>query len=176
MIMQNLVLLLFLLASGVVLSSGNYLEPEDFIQQAFAGEPPNPRVIWLTGELKQQFKHITGHDPASLRQRYWAKAQRSVWILEEIGKSEPITVGVVINRDKIEQLKVLIFRESRGDEVRYPFFTEQFRGAGLSERQQLDQSIDGISGATLSVRALRKIARLALLLHQQRSTDEIASK
>lgn len=57
-----------------------------------------------------------------------------------------------------------MFRESRGFEVRYPFFTDQFRGARLREGLDLDREIDGISGATLSVRALTKLARLALLL------------
>ena len=31
----------------------------------------------------------------------------------------------------------------------------------------LDQHVDGISGATLSVRALKKIARISLYLEQQ---------
>lgn len=87
-------------------------------------------------------------------------------MLEEIGKKKPITVGIVIDADKISQLKVLVFRETRGWEVRYPFFSEQFNNATLTEQQQLSQSIDGISGATLSVRALKKLARIALLLNR----------
>jgi uncharacterized protein with FMN-binding domain len=85
--------------------------------------------------------------------------------LEEIGKEQPITTGIVVEDGKIDQVKVLVFRESRGFEVRYPFFTDQFRGATLREGLDLDREIDGISGATLSVRALTKLARLALLLH-----------
>ena len=90
---------------------------------------------------------------------------RSAWILEEIGKDKPITVGLVVNNNTLERIRVLIFRESRGWEVRYPFFTDQFRGAGLADEHRLDRHIDGISGATLSVRALEKLARLALYLH-----------
>jgi hypothetical protein len=67
----------------------------------------------------------------------------------------------------MELLRVLEFRESRGWEVRYPFFTDQFGGIGLRPDLQLDRPIDGISGATLSVRALKKLARLALYLTQQ---------
>jgi len=59
---------------------------------------------------------------------------------------------------------VLVFRESRGDEIRYPSFTEQFTGATLNNKQKLDRRIDGISGATLSVNALRKLAAVALQL------------
>jgi len=71
---------------------------------------------------------------------------------------------VVIQDGVLERIKVLIFRESRGWEVRYPFFTDQFKGAALNHDGALNKSIDGISGATLSVRALKKIATLALYL------------
>ena len=62
---------------------------------------------------------------------------------------------------------MLVYRESRGDEVRYPRFTGQFTGAGLNSRQELDRGIDVISGATLSVNALTRLARLALYLDGQ---------
>jgi len=74
----------------------------------------------------------------------------------------------VIKKGQIERIKVLIFRESRGWEVRYPFFTEQFSGARLIKNYQRNQPIDGITGATLSVRALKKLARLSLYLEQER--------
>jgi Na+-translocating ferredoxin:NAD+ oxidoreductase RnfG subunit len=59
---------------------------------------------------------------------------------------------------------VLVFRESRGWEVRHDFFTDQFKLAKLKDENQLDKHIDNISGATLSVRAVRKLAQIALLL------------
>ena len=67
---------------------------------------------------------------------------------------------------KILDVKVLIFRESRGWEVKYPFFTDQFKDATLVTGNNLDRKIDGISGATLSVNALTKLGRLALFLHK----------
>ena len=67
---------------------------------------------------------------------------------------------------EILEVKVLIFRESRGWEVKYPFFTDQFKGATLVSDNNLDRKIDGITGATLSVNALTKLGRIALLLHK----------
>ena len=90
-------------------------------------------------------------------------------MLEEIGKELPNNLGLVINQIRIEQIRVLIYRESRGDEVRHAFFTDQFVGAGLTGADQLDRSFDGVSGATLSTRALTKLARVALVLHQHRN-------
>ncbi len=143
---------------------GTYQEPQDFLADTFGGTPPRAAVVWLTGERKQRVRDILGHDYPSLRVRYWRAGARSAWILEEIGKDHPITVGVVVNEGRMERIKVLIFRESRGWEVRHPFFTDQFQGAGLAADGRLDRDIDGISGATLSVRALKKIATLALYL------------
>ena len=62
---------------------------------------------------------------------------------------------------------VLAFRESRGWEIRYPFFTEQFSGLTLADDGYLSGPVDGITGATLSVRATEKVARLALWLDAQ---------
>lgn len=143
-----------------------YQEPEEFLREAFAGETPEPQVLWLTGELRQQAKTILSHDPQALRVRYWTRERRSAWILEEIGKDKPITVGIVVEGRQIKGLRVLIFRESRGWEVRHPFFTDQFKDTGLTEALELDHPIDGVTGATLSVRALTRLARLALLLAQ----------
>ncbi len=157
----------FLLIPPALLAApGVYQAPEDFIRQVFAGDPPPPKRLWLKGELRQQVRKVLGHDLGRLRVRYWQREGRTAWILEEIGKEKPITVGIVVNGDRIETVRILVFRESRGWEVRHPFFTDQFRGAGLREGYRLDRSIDGITGATLSVRAVRKLARLALLLHR----------
>jgi len=143
-----------------------YQNQKDFLHDVFKGVKPQTKVLWITKALRPGINQILGHELPVLRLRYWQKESRTVWILEEIGKEEPITVGVVINKGKIENLKVLIYRESRGKEVRYPFFTSQFKGLYLDSNKDLSSSIDGITGATLSVRALKKIAALALYLER----------
>ena len=143
-----------------------YQEPEDFLREVFGGQPPKVEKLWVKDELKAGIKQIMEHDLDILRIRYWGKDRKTAWILEEIGKEQPITVGIVVNQGKIEKVKVLVFRESRGWEIRYPFFTDQFQGISLLQDNGLDKKIDGISGATLSVNALTKLARLSLLLHQ----------
>lgn len=166
--MRSILLSLLLLLSQASFARGVYLEPADFVNHAFSGQTPTPSVLWATGAIKERVSDILGHPPAALRYRYWANGARSAWVLEEIGKAEPITVGVVIEAGKIEKITVLEFRESRGDEVRHAFFTSQFIGATLAANDRLDRDIDGISGASLSVRALTKIAQLALFLDQSR--------
>lgn len=151
-----------------------YQEPQAFVREVFDGEV-EPRVLWITPELRPAIREIMGHDLDVMRVRYWLREGRVAWVLEEVGKERLITAGVVVNHGKIERIKTLIYRESRGSEVRYPFFTDQFKGAGLTPEKQLNKSIDGISGATLSVRALTKISRLALYLTQRIGASSDAS-
>ena len=164
--------ILIILWPVIARADGGYQSPEEFLLEAFHGTTPEPRVVWLKGDIKGTASKILGHPYPGLRIRYWGEGGRSAWILEEIGKVKPITVGLVVNDDGLERIRVLAFRESRGWEVRYPFFTDQFTGIGLTEGNELDRSIDGISGATLSVRALKKLARLALYLHSQTRTPD----
>lgn len=161
----------FLTSAADLLATGTYQEPEAFIAEVFAGDPPAAKVLWLKKDLREPVKEIMGHPFSSLRVRYWANNGKIAWILEEIGKDLPITTGLVVNKGRLERIKVLIFRESRGWEVRHDFFTDQFNDATLDSDRELDRHIDGISGATLSVRALTRLARLALFLSQQVNPD-----
>ncbi|MAU40941.1 MAG: FMN-binding protein [Kordiimonas sp.] len=151
--------------SSVALANDILQSPADFVNQSFGGQAPAPQVLWLTPERQAEIQKIIGRKLGVLRMRYWGRDNKTVWILDEIGKVRPITTGIVVQADKIEQLKVLIYRESHGWEVQHDFFTKQFYGQRLTSRQQLSEKVDGISGATLSVNALRRQARLALFLH-----------
>lgn len=164
---QLLVTITLMLSTGTVLAGGVYQQPDEFIRESFGTRTPEVKIFWPDEKLKQAMEDILGHAYRGLRIRYWIDAGRSAWILDEIGKDKPITTGIVINNNRIEKVRVLIFRESRGWEVRHSFFTEQFDNAGLQDNLRLDTHIDNISGATLSVNALTKVARIALLLHKQ---------
>ena len=136
-----------------------------FLAESFAGHAPATQMLWLTPELKTRAAKVLDHPYAGMRVKYWREGNRTAWVIDEIGKERPITIGVVVSAGHIEQVKVLAFRESRGGEVRYPFFTKQFVNAGLRDGDRLDRTIDGITGATLSVWAVTKVSRLALLFH-----------
>jgi hypothetical protein len=131
--------ILAFLALLVTAQSGtaeSYQSADDFLQEVFATAPPSPQVLWLKGDIREKAASILGHPYPGLRIRYWAEDARTAWILEEIGKEKPITVGLVVGPAGMELLRVLEFRESRGWEVRYPFFTDQFAGVGPTADKQ----------------------------------------
>jgi hypothetical protein len=141
-----------------------YLEPDAFLKRTFA-EVPQPGVLWLVGSVQDRLVAVLGHRYPQARLRYWKVGDRTAWILEEVGKERPITAGFVVAGGYIEDAQVLIYRESRGSEVHLPAFLHQFAGASL-EGDRLSTQIDGITGATLSVGALQRMARAALVLNQ----------
>jgi hypothetical protein len=74
-----------------------YLEPTDFVAQAFDGKPPATSKLWVEPALNEKVKTIVGSALPALRQKYWRQGERTVWILEAIGRDKPITAGYVVD-------------------------------------------------------------------------------
>lgn len=175
--LKHLVLMALLLAGGVIFQAPHalaadrvYEKPSTFLKRQFSGSIPATQVLSLNGGHQSRIKRLLGHSYAPSKIRYWSDGRKTVWILDEIGKTLPITTAYVIAKGKITEVKVLIYRESHGWEVANPNFTKQFKGASLSSHNQLTQKVNSISGATLSVRALTKLGRTALYLETQKSS------
>ncbi|MGI9271952.1 MAG: FMN-binding protein [Woeseiaceae bacterium] len=145
---------------------GRYQTRAEFLLESFGTEQPESAVVWVDDELRKITSEVLGHPLASLRVRYWYDGARTAWIIDEVGKEQPITFGVVVDDAEIQALRVMQFRESRGWEIRYPFFTDQFSALRLNDAGSLSHGIDAISGATLSVKAATRSANLALVLDE----------
>ena len=159
-----IVILLSFFVTLNVFAKGTYKSEDTFLKEAFNGDIPKSQSIILKRELRDNIQNILGHPYSGLRIKYWRNDQTTAWVLEEVGKDELITFGFAINDKKIFKADVLIFRETRGWEIKYPAFTQQFIGSQLID-DHLSQNIDGVSGATLSVYAMKATARLALFLN-----------
>lgn len=124
---------------------------------------PVAKTLWLNAEIKQLLQKKFRYTASQLRLRYWQAENKTAWILDEIGKERPITIGVVVMGGQIIDVEILAYRETRGGEVQQAFFTDQFNKARLVDNR-LDRTVNGITGATLSVRAVEKVASMALYL------------
>jgi hypothetical protein len=142
----------------------DYLSTDEFLSQVFGSSVPAAEKMWISAEQRQVAVNSIGLGRPPIRVHYWREGKRSAWILQEVGKEKPITIGVGLNAGQVETVRILAFRESRGWEVKYPYFTEQFSGATADENNRLDRRIDGITGATLSVNAVQKVVRWAVYL------------
>ena len=89
-----------------------------------------------------------------------------------IGKSMPITFMVILNIDgEIENVNVIKYREAYGSEVGSKSWLQQFINFNNNSDYNIGKDIDGISGATISVKSIskgmKKITTLYPLIQSQ---------
>lgn len=137
----------------------------DYVKSSFVGEEPEIKVLWVTDSLKSQASDILAEPFKGMRVRYWQgkNQDKRVWVLKAWGKGADVNAAVVVDNGKVVGIEVLEYKGLRGKEIRYPFFLKQFVGASLNDKKQLSIDFQGITGATLSANAVKKIANLALL-------------
>lgn len=76
-------------------------------------------------------------------------------ITEEIGKFHPFTFIVVVKPNgKINNVAVLVYRESRGSEIVRKRFLYQFIGKSFKNPIRINKDIINITGATMSVQCM----------------------
>ena len=128
-------------------------------------ELPGHSYIIINENIQDNIKKIlkdTYHLPII---KYWKAENKVGFILETIGKHEFITTGYIVENNKIIDAKVLVYRENYGYEIKHDYFLDQIRGNSVRKNGKLVKSIANISGATLSVKAMRKLSKLSLYLY-----------
>ncbi|MEX1668602.1 FMN-binding protein [Zhongshania guokunii] len=164
--------LFFLLISS--LYSGNvkafelyktFQTPDVFLAEMFNNNVPTPVVLNLDSQAQREISSVFKRPFPSQRVRYWKDENKTVWIFDDIGKEGyvPTTSGFVISDGAVEAARVLIYRESRGEQVAEPSFLNQLKGATASGTA-LSNEVDNITGATLSVVMMERMARTAITL------------
>ena len=84
---------------------------------------------------------------------------------EEVGLYRPITFMVKVSPEgKVDGVWVMVYRESRGGEVRRRRFLAQHDGKTADSPMRINRDIIGVTGATLSVRALNAGVKKAATL------------
>lgn len=86
-----------------------------------------------------------------------------VFVGDEKGLYEPITFAVGISTEsKVNDVEILVYRESRGGEVSRRRFLNQYRGKGPDSPLRLNQDVLNITGATVSSRSVTLGVKKAL--------------
>jgi H+/Na+-translocating ferredoxin:NAD+ oxidoreductase subunit G len=86
-------------------------------------------------------------------------------VQETIGKHRPITYIVGVTTDgKVSDVEILVYRESKGSEVRMKRFNSQYEGKTPLDPIRINKDIINITGATMSVRSVSAGVKRALVL------------
>ena len=90
---------------------------------------------------------------------------RGATIVVEQGKEGPIRVGVVLAKDgKVEKVFILSFDEERGKPAAEQTFLKQYVGKGPDSKLKVGDDVDGITGATITSKAVTEAVRKGIAL------------
>jgi len=153
-------LLLALLAATLV-AAGD--EADDFAREAFGTDAPRS-TLSVTGDVYRLCRQTVGAPIPREVIYYHSLSNGTVWVLMAQGKHGAITGAFVVQDALIRASRILEDRERRGRGIRGKRYLRQFEGIGLRAGKQLDRRVDGITGATISSRAVERMALLALRL------------
>lgn len=133
-------------------------------------EAISQEIIQLTPEKKRTVEERIGwHFPETEFAAYIGKSKDRIdgyaVVQNTIGKHKPMTymVGVDANGE-VTNIEVLVYRESKGSEVRTKRFNAQYEGKTLDDPIRINKDIINISGATMSVRSLSAGVKRTLVM------------
>jgi Na+-translocating ferredoxin:NAD+ oxidoreductase RnfG subunit len=184
---KNILVRIFLLLSFLFMPVGLLAEEKEFELQVYLTKkqaleksfPGADEIVkerkWLTKEQGEKITELSLQKFDEKRLTWYVgmkagKPMGYMWVGNEIGKSYPITFMVVLNVDgTVRDVEVMVYREPRGWEVRYPSFLDQFLGR---DSDSDFREINSITGATLSVRGITKGVTKAVSAYKVLYLDE----
>lgn len=148
-----------------------YLTPEDAAKLMFPkSDSIRSEVITITEAQKRLIEERIGwHFPETTFDCFIGETKKTVdgwaFIQNTIGKHKPMTYMVGIDPDgEVTNVEILVFRESRGSEVRKKRFNYQYEGKTIDDPIRINRDVINISGATMSVRSMSAGVKRALVL------------
>jgi len=148
-----------------------YLTPEQAVREIFTGVASVETLLAvLTADEMRELKTRVGFPAPSdtvriLRPRSAEGTTLGYAVMaEEVGKYRPITflVGTDAER-RVKGVEVLVYRESRGGEVRRERFLRQYRTKSAADPLRANRDILNVAGATLSVNAMNRGVKRVLI-------------
>lgn len=127
-------------------------------------------VIKLSPERKTQIEERIGWKfPEQSFEVYIGETGTQVdgyaLVQNTIGKHKPMTYMVGIdNKGQVSDVELLVFRESRGSEIRQKRFNAQYEGKTVLDPVRINKDIVNITGATMSVRSMSAGIKRVLVL------------
>ena len=148
-----------------------YMTPEEAARSMFPkSDQIKSEVLTLSPDQKRLIEERIGwHFPETTFECFVGETKGQVdgwaFIQNTIGKHKPMTYMVGVDpQGEVVSIEVLVFRESRGSEVRKKRFNYQYQGKTVSDPIRINRDIINISGATMSVRSMSAGVKRVLVL------------
>ena len=167
-------LALLLSAGGPARADQVYFTPRDLLADFFrSSEAVTFKKIPLADADRQRLQRRLGYAPARPSYTFYVASSGGrvdgyAFLDEEKGEHLPITFAVKLSPDgKVVRQEIVVYRESRGDEVRDDRFRAQFIGKSARDAIDTNQDIVAVSGATISSRAMAVGVKRAVVLFDE---------
>ena len=147
-----------------------YLTVETALDEIFGHHVTTADTLTISADLADRFATSFGAPPSIQQVPLYLVGEGShlegyAMIWEEVGKYYPITFLVATSLEgRVLGVRVLIYRESHGGDVRRSRFLSQYKGKGPESAVRTHRDIINLSGATLSVNAMNRGVRKVLHL------------
>ena len=131
-----------------------------------------PEQVDLSADQLSRAQRLAGRAFREDDYRFWVGRKGPAvvgyaTVLEVIGKERPITFMIgIAPSGEIKGVEVLVYRESRGSQIRNPRFMAQFVGKKIDNPLRLGDDVESVSGATLSSRAATYAVKKALAIFE----------
>lgn len=125
-----------------------------------------PLSATLKDSIKKELK-LKRTFPDSMHVGRIEQGDSKYYIIPDIApsKSEKFSYVLYLDSNKeIVDIDVLVYRESYGYEIDYPFFRKQFKGMDKAVEIRFNRSIQNISGATISARNITNAVHDLMLI------------
>jgi len=166
--MKIFVLIIGIILNITVSASDEILKRDNFLKSSLGVSTiPMHSYIILKDDIESGVSKILGDSYHLPVIKYWKVDNKIAFVLEAIGKHEFITTGFVVENDEISDVKVLVYRENYGYEIKYDYFLNQIIGNKIQNNGKLVKRLANISGATLSVNSMRRLSKLSLFLYSK---------
>lgn len=166
--MKYLTIIILIISSCIANAEDQILDKDQFLKSALGvSDLPMHSYIIIKDDVEVGINNILNDSYHLPVIKYWKNGNKIAFILEAIGKHEFITTGYMVENDKIMDAKVLVYRENYGFEIKYDYFLDQIKGNTLKTNGKLTKRIANISGATLSVKSMRRLSKLSLFLYSK---------
>ncbi len=163
--------LFIMIATTVSLSAGTFPGADETVRQLLPGISYE-RETFLLNEAEQEACAASAGQKSigALVTRYVVRDEASIagyaYLDKHRVRTMPQTLMVALDADGVlVGIRVLAFHEPAEYMAREGWM-EQFRGKTVDEEIRLKKNIDGITGATLTSRAVTQCARRVLAVHQ----------
>ena len=165
---KNLLGSLAVMIFGNMVWAETVIELKAYLKQGLAGSASLTKELFnLSLDQKNQMKKIAAESSDDSFVFYYGKSAQgkleiACTVVSQQGKEGPMTIGVCFDPSGlVNKVTILEFSEERGKPVKEQTFLKQFNGKKVSDAFQVGKDIDGISGATISSKAVSEAVRKA---------------